>query len=136
MITCQSASASGIASLIARQSIWRLIMARMLRWIENWSFPLIYLRNLILFKLLCVKSNEWDSVSTKSYQKSVKCTRGVTLHFARLLGQIQLVLMRARQLMITSKTINILFSYTLNNIRRSSNLLISRGLCLLILSTS
>lgn len=103
---------------------------------RNWSFPLIYLRNLILFKLLCVKSNEWDSVSTKSYQKSVKCTRGVTLHFARLLGQIQLVLMRARQLMITSKTINILFSYTLNNIRRSSNLLISRGLCLLILSTS
>lgn len=34
MITCQSASASGIASLIARQSIWRLIMARMLRWLE------------------------------------------------------------------------------------------------------
>lgn len=103
---------------------------------RNWSFPLIYLRNLILFKLLCVKSNEWDGVSTKSYQKSVKCTREVTLHLARLLGQIQLVLMRARQLMITGKTINILFSYTLNNMRRSSNLLISRGLCLLILSTS
>ena len=101
---------------------------------RNWSFPLIYLRNLILFKLLCVKSNEWDSVSTKSYQKSVKCTRGVTLHFARLLGQIQLVLMRARQLMITGKTINILFSYTLNNVRRSSNLLISRSLPLNIIN--
>ena len=73
-------------------------------------------------------------MSTKSYQKSVKCTRGVTLHFALLLGQIQLVLMRARQLMITGKTINILFSYTLNNVRRSSNLLISRSLPLNIIN--
>ena len=102
---------------------------------RNWSFPLIYLRNLILFKLLCVKSNEWDSVSTKSYQKSVKCTRRVcTLHFVRSLGQIQLFLMRVRQLMITGKTINILFSYTLNNMRRSSNLWISRSLPLNIIN--